>query len=64
MEGAWTRRPAAALARLAGRPLLLLSARDLLLAAQDEAALGLRALLASFRSALAESENCKLVTEN
>jgi len=45
MERAWTRRPAAALARLAGRPLLLLSARDLLLAAEEEGVL-LVALLA------------------
>jgi hypothetical protein len=45
MERAWTRRPAAALARLAGRPLLLLSARDLLLAAREEGVL-LIALLA------------------
>src|SRR5439155_1816289 len=52
MEGAWTRRPAAALARLAGRPLLLLSARDLLLAAQDEAVL-LVALLAPVAAASA-----------
>ncbi|HMC32832.1 MAG TPA: hypothetical protein VKH65_00435 [Myxococcales bacterium] len=29
MEGAWTRRPATAVSRLSGRPLLLLSARDL-----------------------------------
>ena len=32
----WTRRPSAAVARLAGRPLLLLSARDLLRAAREE----------------------------
>src|SRR5207302_1828644 len=45
MEGAWARRPAAALARLAGRSLLLLSARDLLAAAEEEGVL-LVALLA------------------
>jgi hypothetical protein len=45
MEGAWARRPAVALARLAGRPLLLLSARDLLIAAEEEGVL-LVALLA------------------
>ena len=32
----WTRRPTTAVARLAGRPLLLLSARDLLRAAREE----------------------------
>ena len=32
----WTRRPTSAVARLAGRPLLLLSARDLLRAAREE----------------------------
>ena len=52
MEGAWTRRPAAALARLAGRPLLLLSVRDLLLAAHEEAVL-LVALLAPVAAASA-----------
>ncbi|HWE23133.1 MAG TPA: hypothetical protein VG496_04250, partial [Myxococcales bacterium] len=36
MEGAWARRPATARARLAGRALLLLSARDLLVAAREE----------------------------
>jgi hypothetical protein len=45
MEGAWARRPAAALARLAGRSLLLLSSRDLLAAAEEEGVL-LVALLA------------------
>jgi len=39
MEGAWSRRPATAVSRLAGRQLLLLSARDLLAAADDEALL-------------------------
>src|SRR5512143_2098892 len=36
MLAAWTRRPAAVVAKLAARPLLLLSARDLLRAARDE----------------------------
>jgi hypothetical protein len=36
MEGAWARRPATAVSRLSGRSLLLLSARDLLAAAQEE----------------------------
>jgi hypothetical protein len=45
MERAWARRPATALARLAGRPLLLVSARDLLIAAEEEGVL-LVALLA------------------
>jgi hypothetical protein len=36
MDGAWSRRPAAAVAHLSGRPLLLLSARDLLAAAGEE----------------------------
>ena len=45
MEGAWTRRPATAVSRLAGRPLLLLSARDLLAAAEAEGTL-LLALIA------------------
>jgi len=39
MEGAWTRRPATAVSRLAGRQLLLLSARDLLAAADGGGAL-------------------------
>jgi hypothetical protein len=52
MERAWTRRPAAALARLAGRELLLLSARDLLLAAEEEGLL-LVALLAPVPAASA-----------
>jgi hypothetical protein len=52
MEGAWARRPAAALARLAGRPLLLLSARDLLTAAEEEGVL-LIALLAPAPAAIA-----------
>ncbi|HYV64932.1 MAG TPA: hypothetical protein VE964_01735 [Myxococcales bacterium] len=39
MEGAWARRPSTAVSRLAGRPLLLLSARDLLAAAEGEGAL-------------------------
>ncbi|HKC59474.1 MAG TPA: hypothetical protein VKB92_05260 [Myxococcales bacterium] len=39
MEGAWSRRPATAVSRLSGRPLLLLSARDLLAAADAEGAL-------------------------
>lgn|GEM_PF-4937955 len=38
-ERVWSRRPANAVARLAGRPLLLLSARDLLFAAAQEGAL-------------------------
>ncbi len=45
MDGAWTRRPATAVSRLKGKPLLLLSARDLLAAAEEEA-LVLVALLA------------------
>jgi len=45
MEGAWSRRPATAVSRLSGRPLLLLSARDLLAAAGDAGVL-LVALLA------------------
>ena len=36
MDSAWSRRPATAVTRLNGRPLLLLSARDLLAAAEDE----------------------------
>ena len=39
MEGAWSRRPATAVSRLSGRPLLLLSARDLLAAAEQEGVL-------------------------
>lgn len=39
MEGAWARRPATAVSRLSGRSLLLLSARDLLVAAGDSGVL-------------------------
>jgi hypothetical protein len=52
MEGAWSRRPATAVSRLSGRRLLLLSARDLLAAARDEAAL-LVALVAPAPAAIA-----------
>jgi hypothetical protein len=51
MQGAWSRRPATAVSRLSGRPLLLLSARDLLAAARDESSL-LIALVAPVPAAI------------
>jgi len=52
MEGAWSRRPSAAVSRLSGRRLLLLSARDLLSAAREEVSL-LVALIAPVPAAVA-----------